>query len=70
MPATYANFLITNQAILMPTYQCPTDEAALAALQQAAGSRPVIGIPCRALIEQGGSLHCVTMQLPEGVLED
>ncbi|ERS14604.1 agmatine deiminase family protein [Alloalcanivorax xenomutans] len=70
LPATYANFLITNQAILMPTYQCPTDEAALAALQQAAGSQPVIGIPCRALIEQGGSLHCVTMQLPEGVLED
>ncbi|WP_133492506.1 agmatine deiminase family protein [Alcanivorax sp. 24] len=70
LPATYANFLITNQAILMPTYQCPTDEAALAALQLAAGSRPVIGIPCRALIEQGGSLHCVTMQLPEGVLED
>ena len=33
-----------------------------------AGERQVQGIPCRPLIEQGGSLHCITMQLPEGVL--
>ena len=70
LPATYANFLITNRAILVPTYQCATDGAALAALAAVAGRRQVVGIPCRVLIEQHGSLHCVTMQLPEGALDD
>lgn len=70
LPATYANFLITNQAILVPTYQCATDGAALAALAAVAGRRQVVGIPCRVLIEQHGSLHCVTMQLPQGSLDE
>ncbi|WP_101674991.1 agmatine deiminase family protein [Alloalcanivorax mobilis] len=69
LPATYANFLITNRAILVPTYRCATDAAALDALGAVAGERLVVGVPCRALIEQHGSLHCVTMQLPEGVLD-
>ncbi|MDF1821813.1 MAG: agmatine deiminase family protein [Alcanivoracaceae bacterium] len=68
LPATYANFLIINGAVLVPTYECATDEAALAALRGVFPERRVIGIPCRPLIEQHGSLHCVTMQLPEGVL--
>ena len=68
LPATYANFLITNRKILVPVYGCASDGAALGALAAVAGERTVEGIPCRPLIEQGGSLHCVTMQLPEGVL--
>ncbi|MAO59834.1 Agmatine deiminase [Alcanivorax sp. ALC70] len=68
LPATYANFLITNRKILVPVYGCASDAAALDALAEVAGDRTVEGIPCRPLIEQGGSLHCVTMQLPEGVL--
>lgn len=68
LPATYANFLIINDAVLMPTYGCDTDAEALAQLQQAFTDRTVIGIDCQALIQQHGSLHCVTMQLPEGVL--
>ena len=68
LPATYANFLIINQAVLVPVYGCDTDEPALAQLRSAFPDREVIGIPCRALIEQHGSLHCITMQLPEGVL--
>ena len=68
LPATYANFLITNRKILVPLYDCDTDDAALKAFAAVAGERQVQGIPCRPLIEQGGSLHCITMQLPEGVL--
>ncbi|BAP13964.1 MAG: agmatine deiminase [Alcanivorax borkumensis] len=68
LPATYANFLITNEKILLPVYGCDTDQQALSALQSVAGSRCVEAINCRVLIEQHGSLHCVTMQLPQGAL--
>ena len=66
LPATYANFLIINGAVLAPTYACETDEVALTRLQEAFPHHEVIGIDCRPLIAQHGSLHCVTMQLPEG----
>jgi agmatine deiminase len=66
LPATYANFLIINQAVLVPTYQVPEDELALVQIKKAFPNHEVIGINCRALIEQHGSLHCITMQYPEG----
>lgn len=67
LPATYANFLITNQCVLVPTYNQPDlDRRALETLQAAVPSRKVVGIDCCALIKQHGSLHCVTMQLPKG----
>jgi agmatine deiminase len=62
LPATYANFLIINGAVLVPTYGVPQDEAALAALRPVFPDREIIGVDCRVLIEQHGSLHCVTMQ--------
>ena len=68
LPATYANFLITNEKILVPIYGCDTDQQALDALQSVAGSRTVVAVNCRVLIEQHGSLHCVTMQLPQGAV--
>ncbi|MDP4203095.1 MAG: agmatine deiminase family protein [Bacteroidota bacterium] len=68
LPATYANFLIMNGAVLMPTYDSPKDEIAKAQLQAAFPDREIVGIDCRSLIKQHGSLHCVTMQFPEGVL--
>lgn len=68
LPATYANFLIINGAVLMPTYASEKDETARVQLQRAFPGREIIGIDCRALIKQHGSLHCVTMQLPEGFL--
>lgn len=67
LPATYANFLIINDAVLVPTYQDAADAKALQILQQCFPGREVTGIDCSALIEQHGSLHCVTMQLPAGV---
>lgn len=66
LPATYANFLITNHSILVPTYGVDTDQQALDAIWVVAGRRQVRAIDCRSLIEQHGSLHCVTMQLPAG----
>lgn len=69
LPATYANFLILNDAVLYPTYCQPENDArACQVLQQAFPTHEVVGIDCRALIRQHGSLHCVTMQYPAGVL--
>lgn len=65
LPATYANFLIMNGAVLYPTYNQPQKDAlAREQLQRIFPNREVVGIDCRALIRQHGSLHCVTMQYP------
>ena len=69
LPATYANFLIMNDAVLYPTYRQPAnDRAAAQVLQQAFPDREIVGIDCSPLIRQHGSLHCVTMQYPKDVL--
>jgi len=68
LPATYANFLIINGAVLVPTYQVPQDAEALRIMQQLFPDRRILGIDCRSLILQHGSLHCVTMQYPAGVV--
>ncbi len=69
LPATYANFLILNGAVLVPTYGSPhKDEEALHIIGNCFPDRAVIGIDCRVLIRQHGSLHCVTMQFPAGVV--
>ncbi len=69
LPATYANFLVLNHAILYPTYNQPdNDREAARILQQAFSGYEIIGIDCRPLIKQHGSLHCVTMQYPKGAL--
>jgi agmatine deiminase len=67
LPATYANFLIINSAVLVPTYEDPADNVALARLQECFPDREVVAINCLPLIYQFGSLHCITMQLPAGV---
>jgi agmatine deiminase len=69
LPATYANFLILNGAVLVPVYNSSRDESALAVISSAFPDREIIAVPCRPLIEQHGSLHCVTMQIPQGVVE-
>ncbi|QHS10032.1 agmatine/peptidylarginine deiminase [Sinimarinibacterium sp. NLF-5-8] len=66
LPAGYPNFLILNGAVLVPTYgDADNDALALQRLRPAFPDRTVIGIDCRALIAQYGSLHCVTMQIPQ-----
>jgi agmatine/peptidylarginine deiminase len=68
LPATYANFLIINGAVLLPCYGTPKDELAKKQLQKAFPDREIIGVDCRVLIRQHGSLHCATMQFPEGFI--
>ncbi len=68
LPATYANFLIVNGAVLVPTYgHKERDELAVERLQTAFPEHEIVPINCRILIEQHGSLHCCTMQFPAGV---
>ncbi len=68
LPATYANFLVSNGLVLVPVYQDENDALALDQLQKAFPNHCIAGVDCRALIQQGGSLHCVSMQLNRGVL--
>ncbi len=68
LAASYANFLIVNGAVLMPAYGDVADNAAAAVLAQAFPGREIVQVPCRPLIWQNGSLHCITMQLPEGLV--
>ena len=69
LPATYANFLVINGAVLMPTYGQPqNDDLARAQLQKAFPKYDIVPIDCRVLVRQHGSLHCSTMQYPVGVL--
>ncbi|TYO99922.1 agmatine deiminase [Geothermobacter ehrlichii] len=68
LPASYANFLIINDAVLVPLYDDPADERALEVIAEAYPGREIIGIDARPLITQGGAIHCLTMQLPQGVL--
>ena len=68
LAASYANFLIINGAVLMPAYGDAADDAARDVLAQAFPDREIVQVPCRSLIWQNGSLHCITMQLPAGLL--
>ena len=63
LPATYANFLVVNGAVLVPTYAQPDlDAEALKTIGEAFPDRKIVGIDCRSIIRQHGSLHCCTMQ--------
>ena len=63
LPATYANYLVINGAVLVPTYNQPDlDAEALRTIGEAFPDREIVGIDCRAVIKQHGSLHCCTMQ--------
>jgi agmatine deiminase len=64
LPATYANFLIINDAVLVPIYSDSMDEKALIQLKKCFPTREIIAINCMPIIQQGGSLHCLTMQIP------
>jgi agmatine deiminase len=65
LPATYANFLILNEAVLVPSYNQPeSDSLALGILGEVFAGRQVLGIPCEDIILEGGALHCLSMQEP------
>ena len=68
LAASYANFLIVNGAVLVPAYGDEADDIAADVLASAFPDREIVQVPCRPLIWQNGSLHCITMQLPEGLV--
>ncbi|MDY6298196.1 MAG: agmatine deiminase family protein, partial [Alloprevotella sp.] len=69
LPATYANYLVLNRAILLPVYgQKEKDERARSALQGVFPKYDIVPIDSRVLIRQHGSIHCATMQFPRGIL--
>ena len=69
LPATYANYLVANGVIFMPTYAQPDkDELAMRSIQIAFPGHKVVGVDCRTLLRQHGSLHCATMQIPAGII--
>lgn len=71
LPATYANFVILNGAVICPTYHQPEKDAMAAdVIRQAFPDRQIIGVDARAVIPQHGSLHCLTMQYPQGVVRE
>jgi len=67
LAASYANFLVINGAVLMPAYGDEADAGAARVLGEAFPGREIVPVPCRPLIWQNGSLHCLTMQLPQGL---
>ena len=69
LPASYANFLVINGAVLVPTYNDPVDSLALSAIAQAFPGRRIVGLDCSLLIRQRGAIHCAAMQLPKGTVE-
>jgi agmatine/peptidylarginine deiminase len=68
LAASYANYLIVNGAVLVPAYGDPADDEAARVVGSAHPGREVVQVPCRPLIWQNGSLHCITMQLPAGIV--
>ena len=65
LPSTYANYLVVNNAVLMPVYgQKVKDLLASQIIKIAFPEHQIITIDCNALIRQHGSLHCMTMQIP------
>jgi agmatine/peptidylarginine deiminase len=68
LPATYANFLIINGAVLVPVYNDRHDNEVLEIFRKNFPEREVVGIDCSVLIRQHGSLHCIIMQFPQGVI--
>lgn len=68
LPANYANFLIINNAVMVPAYDDPMDVVSAGCLRDCFPDRTIIPTPCRPLVQQYGSLHCMTMQFPSEVL--
>lgn len=65
LPASYANFLILNGAVLVPTFnQSKNDDRALGIIRECFSNREVIGIDCRDIVFEGGAIHCISQQQP------
>jgi agmatine/peptidylarginine deiminase len=63
LPATYANFIFLNNALVFPTYGISNDKVAEKIFKSLFPNRDIIGIDCNVLIREGGALHCSVMEL-------
>jgi agmatine deiminase len=68
VPANYCNYLVINDAVLVPSYNDANDAVAQERIAHCFPERQIIAIDSRTLIQQGGSIHCATMQLPMGII--
>jgi agmatine deiminase len=64
LPASYANFYVGNDVVLLPVFDCAQDAQAIATLARCYPSRNIVAIDCRALVVGLGTLHCLTQQIP------
>ncbi|GAA0859574.1 agmatine deiminase family protein [Aliiglaciecola litoralis] len=69
LPASYANYLINNEQILCPTYRVPEDDIALQIIGRAYPDKKIVAIDSFPLVQQFGSVHCISMQVPKQTLK-
>lgn len=66
LPASYANFLIVNDAVIVPIFNQPkNDDRALGILRECFGKKQIVGVDARKLVLEGGAIHCITQQQPK-----
>jgi agmatine deiminase len=68
LPGSYINFLIVNQIVIVPMFNCEEDVAAKQQLQACFPDKKIVSVPGQNLIKQFGGPHCATMQLPKGII--
>ena len=68
LAASYANYLIVDGGVVIPSYGDPNDAKAAAVIAAAHPGREIVPVDARPLIWQNGSVHCLTMQVPRGAL--
>ncbi len=67
LPASYANFYIANQQVIVPTYRCSKDDQVMTIIQQYFPDREIVGIDSTDIIWGLGSFHCLSQQEPQRV---
>ena len=69
LAGSYVNFYITNRGVVIPTFGDPHDQAALCTIQSLFPDREVVGVPGREILLGGGNIHCITQQVPAGIIK-